>query len=278
MEFASLGSGSSGNGVLIRQADALLLVDCGFTMKEATIRMEKLGVHPSELSAVLVTHEHGDHMGGVGPLSRKYKLPVWMTHGTWEGGKRKVQPSSWVYPEHAFTIGGIRVLPVLVPHDAREPVQFIFTSCSETSTGEALQSLGVLTDLGHISEHVADAYQQCTALMLEANHDLEMLRTGPYPPSLKRRVSGQWGHLNNDQGRALAARYLCEENARLSLLVWSHVSQQNNATDLVREMSNSIDHPVAHSALIVEQDDVLEWQPVPEVGQVEQNEQDEIAL
>ena len=220
--LASLGSGSRGNGTLVRHADTLVLVDCGFTVRDTVARMEKHGVTPDDLSAVLVTHEHGDHLRGVLPLARRYALPVYMTYGTHRAVRERELSEKGVAlhevrPGRGFCVGALQVTPVPVPHDAREPCQFVFQS-------ERIKA-GVLTDIGSLTPHVVEAYQGCDALMLECNHDPRLLRDGPYPPSLKRRVGGHLGHLSNQQAADLLVAL---DTARLQHLVLSHLSEKNN--------------------------------------------------
>lgn len=225
MRFASLGSGSRGNATVVESAQALLLVDCGFTIKETERRLDLLGKQPQDITAVLVTHEHSDHIKGVGPFARKYDLPVYSSHGTRQyEGLSKINSLTEIDIRQHFTIKDIEVTPVAVPHDAREPCQFVFRSGSKT--------LGILTDLGSITPFVTEQYRQCDALMLECNHDPRMLSMGPYPPSLKQRVGGNWGHLSNHQAAGLL-RYI--ELERLQHLVISHISEKNNTEELARE-------------------------------------------
>ncbi|WP_317931141.1 MBL fold metallo-hydrolase [Halioxenophilus sp. WMMB6] len=226
MRYASLGSGSQGNATLIETDEVLILVDCGFTVKETTRRMERLGVSPGDLNAVLVTHEHGDHIKGVGPLARRFGIPVYMTPGTYHQASPGELPELRLIEGYqSFQVGDLQVTPVAVPHDAREPTQFVVAT--------ELYRLGILTDLGSLSEHVVNQYRDCHALLVEANHDPAMLATGPYPPSLKRRVAGQWGHLSNDQ--ALQLLELLDAQ-RLQQLVIGHISQKNNCLDLVQRL------------------------------------------
>lgn len=219
MRFASLGSGSRGNATLVEWSSGSLLLDCGFSVKEAELRLLRLGKSPAELSAILVTHEHGDHIKGVAPLARRYGLPVYMTPGTYQSRDLGDLPDLRLIHAYApFELLGLRVRPVAVPHDAREPCQFVF---------EHQQfRLGVLTDLGSISAHVEDCYQDCDAMVLEANHDPGMLASGSYPYSLKQRVGGQWGHLSNQQAAGFLERL---DTGRLQHLVVAHISQQNNS-------------------------------------------------
>ena len=248
MRFASLGSGSKGNATLVEADDTCLLVDCGFSARELERRLAMVQLEGSRLTGILVTHEHGDHIKGVWTLARRYKLPVYMTGGT---AKVAAAPSDialqLITPQQGFQVGAIDVLPVSVPHDAREPVQFVFNHGG--------LKLGVLTDLGHISAHVQACYQQCDGLLVEANHDQAMLADGAYPYSLKQRVGGDWGHLNNGQTAALLGSL---EPRSLQALVVGHISQQNNALHVVQEVMA----PVA--ALVPQinyasQDDCVDW-------------------
>lgn len=223
IRFASLGSGSKGNATLVSCGRTHVLIDCGFTLKEVTRRLQRLNLEPEQLSAVLVTHEHGDHIGGVGALVRRHKLPLYTTAGTRLTGRLNGEVPDWrnIHPEHPFAVGELEIWPVTVPHDAREPVQFVL------SNGQ--HRLGVLTDLGSITPHVVRHFRRCQALVLEANHDPQMLAEGPYPPSLKRRVGGDFGHLSNHQAADFLTRI---ESNRLTHLVASHLSEQNNCADL----------------------------------------------
>ena len=174
MRFASLGSGSRGNATIVDVGSTRLLIDCGFSIKETEKRLERLGTQPSDLNAILVTHEHADHINGVAAFSRKFHIPAYMTPSTYDAKRTGPLPAlKPIQYEQSFAIGSIQVEPVVVPHDAREPCQFIFS--------EESSRVGVLTDLGHISAHVRDRYHDCDLLMLECNYDKEMLASGPYP-------------------------------------------------------------------------------------------------
>lgn len=230
MRFASLGSGSKGNGTLVAAGDTLVLVDCGFNRKDSEQRLARLGISPEQLDAILVTHEHGDHAGGVAALSRHYEIPVYLSHGTatsekLDGAYHQVR----INAGDAFAIGTISVRSIPVPHDAREPVQY------RLSAGGLC--LGILTDLGSITPHVIEAYSGCTALLLEFNHDLHMLQTGSYPAALKRRVGGDYGHLNNQQAAALLSAL---DNSQLKLLAVGHLSEQNNSPDHARAALDAV--------------------------------------
>ena len=221
MKFTSLGSGSKGNATLIQAGETLVLVDCGFGLKETEARLAARGIRAEQLSAILVTHEHSDHLKGAPMLARRYNLPIHTTHGTARSFKSPVPVFEPINVHRRFSIGGLDIEPVTVPHDAREPSQFVFHH-------NGFQ-LGLLTDLGSITPLVTQAYRECQALLLECNHDPQMLADGPYPPSLKRRVGGDWGHLSNQQ----AARLLGEiDHSRLQHLMISHISEHNNHPDL----------------------------------------------
>jgi phosphoribosyl 1,2-cyclic phosphodiesterase len=224
MRFTSLGSGSKGNATVVECGDTLILVDCGFSVRETEKRLARLGLEAADFSAILVTHEHSDHIRGVLPLARKYQLAVMMTAGTCKTLKGLSGVNLKLISSHSeIKVGGFRVAPISVPHDAREPVQYILRAAGV--------SLGILTDLGSITPHVVSSYRCCDSLLLEANHDTTMLANGPYPPSLKNRVGGDWGHLNNHQALHLLQNI---EHNQLQQLVLGHISQQNNSLELVR--------------------------------------------
>lgn len=224
LRFSALGSGSKGNGTLIHYQDTILLVDCGFTLKDTEARLQRLAIAPEQISAIVVTHEHSDHIAGVGPLSRKYGMPVYMTAGTWQAGRTgDLSRLTLISAAHKFTIGSVIVEPISVPHDSQEPVQYTFRA------GD--YALGILTDVGTITEDIIRHYESCDALILEMNHCLQMLNEGPYPESLKQRVASSWGHLSNDQ----AAFFLSRIKKNLKHLVLAHLSEQNNTPERVMQ-------------------------------------------
>jgi|TARA_B110000196_G_scaffold300262_1_gene293512 phosphoribosyl 1,2-cyclic phosphodiesterase len=219
VRVASLGSGSKGNGTLIEEGDTCLLVDLGFSIKETLVRLERLSKTPTDIDAILVTHEHADHLNGVASFAKKYDIPVRMTAGTSWGANCAVTRINCQQP---FAIGHIYVQPVPVPHDAREPSQFVFT-------GQHHERVGLLTDIGHITPYVQEQYSSCDVLLLECNYDRQMLENGSYPHRLKQRVSGIQGHLSNDQAAQLLGSVQSE---RLAHLVLSHISEKNNLPSL----------------------------------------------
>lgn len=225
--FASLGSGSEGNGLIVEAGSTRVLMDCGFSLTETRARLAKLGLAPEDLDAIVVTHEHSDHIGGVARLAVKYELPVWCTHGTYIGWQTQTDMLPWVEVINtgkSFSVGELEIQPFAVPHDAREPVQFVFRASG--------LRLGVLTDTGHITPHIADSLSGVSALVIECNHDAEMLANGPYPPSLKKRVGGQYGHLENSQSASLLKLM---DVSGLQHVVAAHLSQKNNKPALARE-------------------------------------------
>lgn len=222
--YASLGSGSRGNGLVLAAGAARLLVDCGFGWREFAARCQRLGLAPEQLNAILVTHEHGDHVRGVASVAKRLGVPVYCTHGTAKAAKftadielRMIRPGQWL-PCH-----GVTVKAFAVPHDAREPVQFQF------QFGD--RRLGLLTDLGSITPHVIDQLRSLNALLLECNYDPAMLADGPYPPALRRRVAGAYGHLSNQQAAALLTTLAGDRPERV---VITHMSEKNNRPALAR--------------------------------------------
>lgn len=229
MRFASLGSGSEGNGLVVTQPGSprFVLVDCGFGVREACRRIERLGLDLADLSAILVTHEHGDHVGGVFRLAEKADAPVYLTHGTMLGSARvagfDAARCRLLLPDQPTTIDGLSVLPFPVPHDAREPVQFVFD--------DGRVRLGLLTDVGRATPHLIQTLGGLHALVLECNHDREMLASGAYPPMLKRRIGGDYGHLENQAAADILAAV---DRGRLRTVVAAHLSQQNNRPELAQ--------------------------------------------
>jgi len=225
MRIASLGSGSRGNGTLVEDGNTCILVDLGFTLKETHRRLNRLGRSAGDIDAIIVTHEHSDHIHGVAPFARKFSTPVYMTPGTYDPNRHGLIPHLHKINCHRnFSISAIDIEPVPVPHDAKEPCQFVFSSAGIR--------VGILTDLGHVTPHVEQQYQSCNVLLLECNHDPKMLAEGPYPYPLKKRVAGTHGHLSNEQAAALIETI---DLNRLQYLVLSHISEKNNLPELARQ-------------------------------------------
>lgn len=226
LRFTSLGSGSSGNATLVEACGhdgsrpTRVLVDCGFAPRRLANRLALRGLLVSDLDAVFVTHEHSDHVGGVLALQRRFGVAVWASAGTWSRATAKLAttpPCQVARAGQDIVVGSLRLQPFAVPHDAAEPLQLTLS--------DGQRRLGLLTDIGEPTAAVAQALQGCDALLLETNHDPELLAAGGYPVWLKRRIGGKLGHLANHQSAALldACRH-----AGLRHVVAAHLSQQNN--------------------------------------------------
>ncbi len=225
MRFASLGSGSRGNAILVNFRSTLLMVDCGLSLKATVSRLKMLDCRPADVSALLVTHEHSDHIQGVAALATRHGVPVWMTPGTaMSPAARKLTHINHLRGDESLEIGSILVQPFPVPHDAREPAQFSFEAGG--------RKLGVLTDTGYITPHIRMRLQGCDAIAVEFNHDLDSLQRGPYPAYLKARIASSLGHLSNDQAAQLMAEV---EHPGLQWIAALHLSGKNNAPALVRD-------------------------------------------
>lgn len=228
MRFASLGSGSAGNALVVEVRNTRLMLDCGFSIKETVTRLARLNLAPNDISGIVVTHEHDDHAGGVFKFAAKYQIPVWLTYGTLKMVSRympnKHDLTLNVVDSHcAFTIADIEVQPYPVPHDAREPIQCIFS--------DGAHKFGVLTDVGRSTLHIEQRLSGCDALLLECNHDAGMLQTGPYSWSLKKRVGGDLGHLENTDSANILSKL---DNSKLQHILAAHLSAKNNTPQLAR--------------------------------------------
>jgi len=229
VRFASLGSGSQGNALVVHAGESCVMLDCGFALRETVLRLARAGLEASDLTGIIVTHEHADHGEGVFPLARRFGVPVWLTHGTL-GALREGSPGiddecrlNLVDSSQAFPVGDLSVQPYTVPHDAREPVQYVLS--------DGVRRLGVLTDTGCSTAHIESNLSGCDALVLECNHDLDMLMSGSYPPTLKTRIASRLGHLDNQASGALLAALDC---SRLKHVIAAHLSQTNNTPELAR--------------------------------------------
>ncbi len=233
MRFASLGSGSQGNALIVEAGTTRVLLDCGFSTRSTCQRLTRLGLQAGQLAAILVTHEHGDHLAGVFSLARRHGLTVYLTHGTYMAAARYSPGAACcriIDGQSAFAIGDLEIQPYPVPHDAREPVQYRFA--------DGRHRLGVLTDSGVITTHIVDTLHACDALVVECNHDKDLLAKSRYPASLKQRIGGRYGHLANEQAAALLRRI---DVSRLQHLVAAHLSQENNCPQLaVRALSQAL--------------------------------------
>ena len=230
MRFCSLGSGSSGNATLVEARSgrraSRVLIDCGFSMKELALRLGRAGLDCADIDAVFITHEHGDHIGCAMTLARKHGVPLWMSRGTWRAlGSPELPPGLLRFARdgEAIEVGALQLVPYTVTHDAFEPLQLRLS--------DGARHLGVLTDAGSITPHLIAHLQRCDALLLECNHDRELLANSAYPASLKTRIGGRLGHLANDTAAQILAACL---HAGLRHLVAAHLSERNNSPQLAR--------------------------------------------
>ena len=228
LRFASLASGSKGNCLVAEVGSTRLLIDCGLNLRDTERRLGRLGLAGADIDAIVVTHEHGDHACGVFDFAAAHGATVYLTYGclvalkaegkVLEGVKTRILES-----KEPFAIDGMEVRPFTVPHDAREPVQYV------VSDGAA--RLGVLTDIGVSTAHVETMLSGLDALVLECNYDADMLWGGSYPKWLKERIAGPLGHLDNRESERLLAAL---DRSKLKHLLGAHLSQQNNRPELAR--------------------------------------------
>ena len=228
LRFASIASGSGGNCLVVDCDGTRVLIDCGLNLTVAEKRLRRLGLEPRDIHGLLVTHEHGDHAHGVFGFAAAHGVAVYLTYGTMlamkaEGKLTEGVRMVFINGRQSEAIGGMLVMPFTVPHDAREPVQFVLS--------DGARRLGVLTDIGAPTEHVARSLSGLDALVLECNYDHDMLWGGGYPSWLKQRIAGPFGHLDNEDSARLLSALDC---SRLKHIVAAHLSQQNNRPQLAR--------------------------------------------
>jgi len=229
LRFRNLGSGSSGNATIVEARSGSrvnrLLVDCGLGIRQLDQRLQRAGLSADDIDAIFVTHEHSDHIGCARQVAMRHQIPVWMSHGTHAGvGSPDFDGLLQLARDGvAIELGELHLTPFTVPHDAREPLQL---RCSDGAS-----SLGILTDLGHATEHVLAQLAACQALLLECNHDADLLAGGAYPAFLKKRVGGKMGHLSNARAGEIARAL---RHPGLATVVAAHLSQHNNRPELAR--------------------------------------------
>ena len=253
MRFASIGSGSAGNCLVVEQANTRLLLDCGFTPNEVIKRLQKLDLMPQQISGILVTHEHDDHAKGAFKFAAKYNLPVWLSHGSFKMSERYIPEKADIQiniiDSHTqFSIENIQINPYPVPHDAREPTQFTFS--------DGNHKLGVLTDAGSSTSHIETVLSACDALVLECNHDLHMLENGPYAWPLKKRVGSRLGHLDNQSAAALLAKL---DNNKLKHIIAAHLSVKNNTPSLAQKALSMVLNCTQDWVGVAQQDEGFAW-------------------
>lgn len=225
MEFFTLASGSSGNAALLRTESTAILLDAGISARRITQALEALGTPPEALSAILITHEHADHIAGLRVLCKKCAVPVYASRGTAEA-LCELAPTAQLHPFDApgsFSLSDLTVTAFCSSHDALDPVGFRI----DTPAG----SLGLLTDTGMVPDAARDVLRGVDALVLEANHDCGMLENGPYPYPLKRRIAGERGHLSNVDAAELAVQ---AAQSGTQSIVLAHLSKENNTSELAR--------------------------------------------
>jgi len=229
-----LASGSTGNSTLLESGYTTLLIDAGLGKKEMLRRFETLGrARPEKVDGILVTHEHSDHSNGLAQMSREWKCPAYLTAPTHreiqkmygDGPKTKIERVQYIRPGIKFVIGDIEITAFTIPHDAADPVGYAFCANGK--------KVAIVTDLGYMPELVKHHLREADLLILESNHDLEMLKVGPYPWYIKQRVMSRTGHLSN----SIVSEFLADSevfDGRARHLVLAHVSEQNNTPDLAR--------------------------------------------
>ena len=231
MKIASIASGSSGNCIYVGSGRYHILIDAGISMRRIEAGLNQLGLSCGDIDGILITHEHSDHVAGLGPLIKKYHMPVYASAGTIGafGKMAALAPFGeeyyrYVTAGNAFSIGDLTILPLRVSHDAAEPLMYRF-SCGEASAA-------VVTDTGTVTERLKSELKGLDALFLEANHDVRMLQVGPYPYYLKKRILSDRGHLCNESTGQLLAELA---GPRLKTVVLSHISKINNYRELAVE-------------------------------------------
>ncbi|HEX5313777.1 MAG TPA: MBL fold metallo-hydrolase, partial [Gammaproteobacteria bacterium] len=225
-------------------------VDCGFSTAEIERRLARLAVAPDRIDAILVTHEHSDHVAGVARFAAAHRIPVRASAGT--AASPALAGCALPFDSHApFAIGDLEVTPLIVPHDACEPTQFVL--------GDGARRIAVLTDAGHVTPYLLAALREIEALILEANHDETLLAAGPYPASLKRRVGGDYGHLSNAQAADLLGALA---PGKLQQLALAHLSEQNNRPELARAAASTALGCTPDWIAIADQDGGLGWREV----------------
>jgi phosphoribosyl 1,2-cyclic phosphodiesterase len=253
VRFASLGSGSRGNALLVESGKTRLLIDVGFGPREVSRRLERLDLAVGDIDAVLVTHEHSDHISGVFSCARRFGWAVVLTHGTLVACRNTggTVPSKIIDSHEVFSVGDLGIHAFPVPHDAREPVQFILT--------DGAKRLGVLTDAGHVTSHMVAMLDDCDALVLECNHDAGMLEQGNYPRALKHRIGSAWGHLDNSAAASLLSRV---GRSRLRHVVAAHLSAENNRPALARAALSTVLGCEQEWIGIATQDEGFAWRDI----------------
>ncbi len=248
MRFSILGSGSRGNSVLIQAKKTAILIDAGFSGKETEKRLASIGISIEMLDAIFVTHEHNDHISGVGVLSRRCKLPVFANNGTLLGGEKKLKKLfkiQEISTGEKITFQDFEIKSFRVSHDTNDPVGYV--------VGNGDKSVGYCTDTGKVSHLMVQRLKGCNGLIIEFNHDLEMLQNGPYPLFLQQRVRSSYGHLANPDAADLLQRLLHEN---LSHVVLAHLSETNNHPELAMQEAKRCLKPMEKPQLLLSKQNV----------------------
>jgi phosphoribosyl 1,2-cyclic phosphodiesterase len=258
MRFCNLGSGSAGNASLVEASQGItqtrLLIDCGFSERELLRRLARADCTAADISAIFITHEHGDHAGCALAFAQRHRVPLWTSRGTWraigkEGFDQKLL--RLVQDGQCLPLGDMELHAFAVPHDAHEPLQL---HCSDGA-----RKLGVLTDLGSLTDKVAQALQHCDALLLECNHDEDMLRTSRYHAALKKRILGSHGHLSNTLAADLLAQCL---HPKLQWVAAAHLSASNNLPSLAAAALAEVLNTPPESIPVALQSEGLDWMDI----------------
>lgn len=247
LRFTSLASGSRGNALLVEHDDTLIMIDCGLPLKTLAERLAAVERKLEDIDAILITHEHGDHSRGIAALMRRREIPLWATPGT-ARAVPEIESYERLSCREGLRIGSIEVWPFPVPHDAREPCQFLFRA--------GRRRLGVLTDTGHATPVISEALRGCDALAIEFNHDRDMLANGAYPESVKARVGSRFGHLSNDQAVALLDGLA---HAGLQWVAGLHLSERNNSLEHVRAAAAPVTERAGIELHLALQDEACAW-------------------
>lgn len=234
MKFCSLYSGSSGNCLYLEDNDTKILIDAGVSGKKIEQNLKKIDVKPEEITALLITHDHTDHIKGVGVLSRRFHIPVYANAGTWDIAEKalgKISPENRIvfYSDQEVYLNGLCILPFPIHHDAGEPVGFSITN--------GKSKIGIITDTGKITNEIQWCLKDCDLAVIESNHDVEMLKVGRYPYYLKKRILGNEGHLSNEDASKTILE-LVKKGLRKVLL--AHLSEENNFPELAYETTSSL--------------------------------------
>lgn len=247
LRFCALASGSRGNALLVEHGDTLIMIDCGLPLGTLGKRLLAVGRRLEDVAALLITHEHGDHSRGIGPLLRRRAIPLWSTMGT-ARALNTVGTSRAVSCNRELRIGSIRVQAFPVPHDAREPCQFVFRA--------GRRRLGLLTDTGHATPVVRESLRGCNGIALEFNHDRRMLENGSYPAAVKARVGSRFGHLSNQQAANLLAEIA---HPGLDRVMGLHLSERNNSSERVYETLAPVADRARFEFSLAGQDEPTPW-------------------